>query len=214
MRKPPTRRSLEEEMMGFLIGSLYSVKPNPNIEWYIYIVEPEYETEIGKHIHDHFTKISNRLGTEAAIILGHTPAVSDNISAFLLKYLSSDVQIDVAKMISGKVSALVTRKPLPNTDAMALLPICDSQGPLDQGVARLDQIVDAIARGSFESFVNASEGVKIQQGDFALLTTDAGIMFLKRAAEFVPVKIPLIFFDIELSKILGYFLAKYPKINV
>jgi hypothetical protein len=117
-------------------------------------------------------------------------------------------------MISGKVSALVTRKPLPNTDAMALLPICDSQGPLDQGVARLDQIVDAIARGSFGSFVNASEGVKIQQGDFELLTTDAGIMLLKRAAGFVPVKIPLIFFDIELSKILEYFLAKYPKINV
>jgi hypothetical protein len=59
-------------MMGFLIGSLYSVKPNPNIEWYIYIVEPEYETEIGKHIHEHFTKISHKLGTEAAIVLGHT----------------------------------------------------------------------------------------------------------------------------------------------
>ena len=117
-------------------------------------------------------------------------------------------------MISGKVSALVTRKPLPNTDAMAVLPICDSQGPLDQGVARLDQIVDAIARGAFESFVSASEGVKIQQGDFELPTTDAGIMFLKRAADFLPVKIPLIFFDIELSKILAYFLAKYPKINV
>jgi hypothetical protein len=215
MRPTPFGRFANwEGMMGQYVGSLYSVAPNKNIEWHIYIVEPEAETEMGRYLQDHFLAISDKLGTKAVIVLGRTHAVSDEIDHFLQKYLSPDMQVEVNKVTSGNVSAVVTRKSLPNTDAMAILPIHEHGKPLGDGIARLDAIVDAIAAGAFDKVVSASEAVNIQQGHFDLPTTDAGIMILRRAAEYFPIKIPLGIVDIELSKIVNHFLDKYPKINV
>lgn len=180
---------------------------------HLYIVEPEQESPTGAYIKDNFDDISSELGTSAAIVVGHVPDVSNQIMTFLNDYLTPGMQMEVQRMMSGKICALATNKPLPNTDAMVVLPICNVDDPADLGSNRIRKIIDAIKSDSFRKIVDADDSLKIQQGHFDLPTTDAGIMFLRKANQFFPTKIPLFFVDIELNKIFENFLARYPQIG-
>ena len=200
--------------MGFLVGNLYSIGHRDNLKWYLYVVEPESESPTGAYLKNNFARIAEDLGTSAAIVVGHTPAVSNQIMEFLEKYLSPEMQIAVQRITSGRICALATNKPLPNTDSMVILPICDVTDSCEVGRGRIQKILDAIKNDTFQELVDKTDSLKLQQGHFQLTTTDAGIMFLKKANQFFPTKIPLLFFDIELSKIIDHILKEnYPEIG-
>src|SRR5712691_10842171 len=118
----------------FLISDLYSVAPSENIKWFLYVFDVSDEKEgtvEGRYMRANMLDIGQELGASAAIIAGADGKPQRQFYDFLSQHLDSEIFEAVQLVTAGCMSMLVTRLPLPHTDAMAIIPLSDQSKPFN-----------------------------------------------------------------------------------
>jgi hypothetical protein len=207
----------------YLISDLYSVGPSENIKWFLYVSdvsEVEEGTVEGRHVRANMLQIGQELGASAAIIIGADGKPQRQFYDFLSQHLDREILDAVQLVTTGCMSMLATRRPLPHTDAMAIIPLSDRSKPFNTSEraaeveANLRRIIDAIKDSSFQRLIDAEDALQIQQGHFNLPITDSGVVLLRKMNTWVRLKIPLLFAEVDVAAIIDDVLARrYPKVN-
>jgi hypothetical protein len=119
--------------VSFLISDLYSVAPSKTIEWFLYVFDISDDKEgtvEGRYVRANMLEIGRELGASAAIITGADGKPRRQVYDFLSQHLDSEIKEAVQLVTSGCMSMLATRRPLPHTDAMGIIPLSNRSKPL------------------------------------------------------------------------------------
>jgi hypothetical protein len=209
--------------MSTLIGDLNSIQISDTIKWYFYVCEMEAPEPTLNWFRANLPKLGEEFGTSAMLVVPYNEHPSAQILEFLKNNLEPEIGDNCWQLFQDGVAIVATNRPLPNTDAMAVIPICKRHASPDSDPAvlaqikrRLETLIWAIREGEIDLLLKADPEIfQIQQGHFDVgPLTDWGVFFLKALHRYAPVKIPLWLTNIEISKYLNDLLEKrYPKVS-